>query len=1301
MQYQHAALISFWAGLMTEGISGILDRNRSGRAAVQRENDQALIHRLGPVFVDGLSMQKVPSLQIASYMALAIFISKGSLEDVAVMAFMEQTALHWTTETVRPGLVCLAIMAQHRSAKQLSKKITRSLLKIVDIGPLLVEIGQEQRVDKLANGLCLALVERFSKKGDSRGLSTILAILGSRILKDQQISVIFKTLLVTAHELDDNSDEDGSLRRELGSALIALSQTPGESGEVIQKVIQEMQFDIEQLEMKLDLSFRSRKLPETAQSDAVMGNGEAETKPLKDVGQALEELVATKGNISQCLAPQPGEIFDEFSHLFFAVVSQQASEPNLLEKFDRQPKLHRERAFELCTYFGFFIRIWCGPYPALARVAALDMVKTRLKNEETITADLQALIPYGIAALGDPSKRVRQAAAALITVLAETYGSLSSDAGVWGHDKLYGKGTKLNTLSSDVAARLLHLQVVPALEECIMDATLIATIIASAIETGKYHVKPDPSVEKKDHMSQSSRASLLSFLAAHTVATPVLLVKDRLLQSLNETKGVSGVTRTKVLLPALQWWADLSVEEASEKCKTEQLEQPTLDLRFVDVLVPSEVSGVRFVFECLKDPKKREREGLIQALFTRMRKMWPAFKDDSKFEVATQLLEISQEATTVDDEAASLVSAEAADLLRSVTLTTEILSSFLDTIKTGTKMITEPPPNKRRRTSSTEGNRGLVTQSSAELSQALRRITFVLQLVESSEPVNHPELLDGLFTALSELQHFRTVVGSELGYLQNLILRSLLAMMPAYKNNKTLKITAKGGYGDLLVNCIQKSSSPVVQNAALLLIASLATTAPNLVLHSVMPIFTFMGTSVLRQSDDYSAHVVAQTIKEVVPPLIASLRSGKKNPVAGASEILVSFTTAYEHIPSHRREDLFLALIETLGPSEFLFALAAMLVDRYGPSDALLQFVINLMNRFTLEVQMESLVKLWDLIADLFKPKPTISFQLLGSGEDGGEKDVEQIAFRQLSAFPTFLSSKKLRAEISKLVDQDDMEASEVRTQYSVLLESVLLLADQIKASKNLHARCGAALANLLNLLSISEFIKAVENLLGRPDMGLRQKVLRALEVRVDKESNTSATSRTSLLAFLPQLTAAIRESSDIRYKHTAVTCVDKIAEKYGKKDIEAVVAAAETIAGAHCLGQDDQRLRVMALLCLTSLVDVLQDAVVPVLPIAIPTTVKYLHDSIEGEVDTELHSACYGFLSSLAEHLPYMLSTHVDKILEFSNLSAEVVLDDEAKQSRISCLQFFAKQLAPKDIFTSYQKNWAHAAEAGYNVST
>ncbi|KAJ4268649.1 snoRNA-binding rRNA-processing protein utp10 [Fusarium torreyae] len=1304
MQYNYPALISFWAGIMTEAVSGILDKTRSGRAAVQSENDQALLHRLGPIFAESLVMKKVPSVQIASYMAIAVFVAKGNLEDIAVTAFMDQTVYGWTNETVRPALVCLAILAQYRSAKQMSSKTTKALMKVTDIGNLLVEIGQERRVDKLANGLCLALIERLTKKGDSRGLATIITVLGSSILKDKQIAVVFKSLILTAHRLNDDNDEDGALRRELGSALITLSQNTGKAGDTIQSVIEEVKFDIEELEMKLDLSFRSRRLPDTIKDDQEMANGNEEKKAPQDLGLLLKELSDRPESLSPCLLPQPSEIFDEFSHIFFSVVSESSQNSDLLSEFEMNPKLHRQSAFKDCTYFSFFIRIWSGPYPALARVAALDMVKKRLKAGDAGKTDLQALLPYCISALSDPSKRVRQAAADLITVLTGLYAPPvpSNGLDLWGEDGLYGKSKEIASLTSDVVAKILHLQILPTVEECVMDAEHITAVLRTSIEQGKYQSKPDPALDKKDHLSQPGRLSLLHFLASHIVNTPLILVKNRLLKTVNEVRGVSTTTRTQLLLPVLQWWASLSEDEATKLCSAERLEKSDMDNRFVDVVVPNDTAGLEFFLEFLREPEQREKADLIRAIFARIKKMWSSMKPDVKFMAAEQLLEISQE-STVSTDIKSVVSAEAADMLRNVRLTTDILAFFLDSIQTGTKMITEPPPNKRRRTSSSGGDRGLITQVTPELSQALRKVTFVLQLVENSDPVEHPELLDGLFTALSELQHFRTVVGSELGYLQNLILRSLLAMMPAYKANKKLKIDSSGGYGDLLVNCIQKSSSPVVQNAALLLIASLATTAPNLVLHSVMPIFTFMGTSVLRQSDDYSAHVVSQTIKEVIPPLIESLRQGQKSPVAGASDILVSFTTAYEHIPAHRRQGLFVALVETLGPQDFLHALISMLVDRYGSSDALLQFVVELLNHFSIQTQLETLVKLLDLIADLFKPKPGISFVLLGINEDRDnkdKKDLEEIALRQLSAFPSFLANKRLRAQIGGLMENDDMDSSRLRELYATLLENILVLADTVKATKTLHARCGQALSNHLNLLSIGEFIKAVENLLDRPDMGLRQKVLRALEVRVEQESNTDSASRTVLLAFLPQLTAGIRESTDMRYKHTAVTCVDKIAEKYGKKDIEAVVAAATTIAGEHCLGQSEERLRVMALLCLTSLVDVLQDAIVPVLPSAIPQAVKYLDESLKEDArDEELHVASYGFISSLAEHLPYMLSTYLDRILEVSNKSAEIELDDETKESRVDCLHFLAKQLEAKEIFSALDRNWESARSAGFSA--
>ncbi|KAF7545708.1 hypothetical protein G7046_g9501 [Stylonectria norvegica] len=1297
MQYNYPALISFWAGLITEAVSGILDRTKSGRAAIQSENDQALLHRLGPIFAESLVMKKVPSIQIASYMAIAVFVSKGNLEDLAVTAFMEQTVYGWTNDTVRPGLVCLAILAQYRSAKQMSGKVTKSLMRVPDIGILLSEIGQERRVDKLANGLCLALIERFTKKGDARGLATIMAIISSQILKNNQVAVIFKALILTAHRLNDDKDEDGALRRELGSALITLSQIPGQSGDVIQTVIEEVKFDIEELEMKLDLSFRSRSLHEP------ISNGEgavALAKPTQNLGDLIQELSSRPESLSDCLSPQPGEIFDEFSHLFFSIVSEKSQDSILLSKFEQIPQLRRQSTFKDCTFCSFFIRIWCGPYPALARVAALDSVKRRLKAGDAGKTDLQFLLPYCIAALSDPSKRVRQSAADLITVVTALYipPVSSKDMTTWGQGVLYGKATDTVVLGPDVVAKILHLQILPTVEECVMDPEHITAVLKTSIEQGKYQITPDPALDKKDHMALSGRLAFLTFLSTHIINAPLVLVKNRLLKSVNEIRAVSTTTRTQLLLPALRWWASLTEAEATKLCVSERLDKSEVDNRYVDVVVANDTAGLEFFLKFLKDPNQRENSDLVRAIFARIRKMWSSMKAEVKFMASEQLLDISQESSG-SAESKTVVPAEAADLLRNVKLTTDILSFFLNSVQTGTKMITEPPPNKRRRTSSTDGNRGMITQVSPELSQALRKVTFVLQLVENSEPVEHPELLDGLFTALSELQHFRTVVGSELGYLQNLILRSILAMMPAYKSNKKLTIDSSGGYGDLLVNCIQKSSSPVVQNAALLLIASLATTAPNLVLHSVMPIFTFMGASVLRQSDDYSAHVVSQTIKEVIPPLIESLRQGQKSPLAGASDILVSFTTAYEHIPSHRRQGLFVALVETLGPRDFLHALCSMLVDRYGPSDALLQFVIDLLSKFSIEIQLETLVKLLDLISDLFKTKPGISFVLLGISEDGDKKDVHNIALRQLSAFPTFLSSKKLKSEVSKLTDRDDMEASRVRELYATLLENVLLLADTVKSSKSLHGRCGQTLANLLNLLSTSEFIKAVENLLDRPDLGLRQKVLRALEVRVEQESNTDAASRAALLAFLPQLTAGIRDSNDMRFKHTAVTCVDKIAEKYGKKDIEAVVAAAATISGEHCLGQTEQRLRVMALLCLTSLVDVLQDAIVPVLPKAIPQAVAYLNDSLQGERDEELHVASYGFISSLAEHLPYMLSHHVDRILEISNQSAELDLDEDTNDSRVGCLNFLAKQLDAKDIFSAMDRNWESAQSAGFSA--
>ncbi|KAF3354038.1 hypothetical protein VdG1_00295 [Verticillium dahliae VDG1] len=1029
-QQQYPTLVSFWGGLMTEAVNGLLENARSGRHAVQKDNDQALLQRLGPVFGEALLMKKVPSMQIATYMAISVFAAKGHFDDGVLSAFMEQIVHGWSHETARPGLVCLSILAQHRSAKQMSGKVTKALMKVPDLGAVLVDIGRQQRADKLTNGLCIALVERLCKKGDDRGLPVIRAVLTGQVLQEKQIAVVFKSLVLAAHRLNDEIDPDGQ-------------------GDL----------DVEALEMKLDVSIRQQKVLQAPEDVDMTGTRPARA-PKLDLHAALERHAAAQEAappLPSCLSASPGDVYDEFGQLFLQIVAQSSEEPAFLTTFTQLPTLHRQEAATDCTYAAFFIRIWCGPYPTLARAAALDAVKQGFQAGNAANTDFQAIIPFCLVALLDSSRKVRRAAADLliqVEAMSPTAPAKGKKPRAWGGNGLYPDGVKVQAMEPEVVSKLLNDVLLPSLEECIMHEDFISTLL---------HASLDSSAKKADDkkaLSQSTRQSIFASLASHVVASPLLRVKSSLLALLNQIKGVSSVSRTKVLLPAFRWWAALTADEATVLCQNEQVDPSALHRRFAETVVANDQGGLEFLLSIIQDPASERRPELVRSSFARLRAMWAAMKSDTKSDVSRTMLDIYQNRRNTGDEQQqreqqqqqqqqSVVADEAADLLKNV-------------------------------------------YTPAELNKTLRDVTFVLQLVEGSDPKAHPELLHSLFDTLSELQRFGVVVGSELGYLQNLVLTSLIAMVPAYKTDKKLKIDSSGGHGDLLANCLQKSTSPIVQNSALLLIASLATAAPDVVLHSIMPIFTFMGASVLRQNDDYSAHVVNQTIKEVVPPLMESLKKGKRNPIAGATELLVSFVTAYEHIPSHRKQDLFVSLVDTLGPEEFLFALLAMLVDKYGSGPSIASFAADLLAVYNAEVQLHTLAKLLDLISDIFKPRPALSATLLGVGDELAERDVNTVALQQLSVFPSLLSGRKLRKEIGILTERDDMETSKMRELYATLLKDTLALAETVKPTRALHECCGSALANLLNLLSIGEFIKAVENLMDKTEIDLRRKSLEA-----------------------------------------------------------------------------------------------------------------------------------------------------------------------------------------------------------------
>ncbi|KAK2630269.1 hypothetical protein QTJ16_001089 [Diplocarpon rosae] len=1266
----YQALLTFWAGIMTEAVAGMLDKSRSGRRGVQLQNEQAVILRLLPTLNEGLSMKKVPDLRIGCYMVLSIMASKGGLEDKILTAMMEAVVLGWTEETTLPGLVCLSILAQHRSAKAISKKLTKELMRVPDLPNLLLELSEHRRVDRLTYGLCMALVERIRKTQEVSSLPLVQQLIGTQLLSDAQIAVNVKALILIAHEMNLSSTTHQDMRSHLASVLVSLSGSSGRLGSVVRGVLGDTDIDIDDLELKLETTLRHLQAPPPPNEDVVME----------------QSCSAPTHSFSALLQQLPTKTVNEISFLAFIL---SVSNPADLNSFDDLPILRRQSASENTLYLSFYMRTWCGPYPVMARASALQMASRCVSDDKNSNVDFQAVVPYAVAALGDSATKVRRAAAELLVALSKLYPAgpeakkKSKPYSCWGDNDLYGTGEGIQDLawlSTDVASRLLGEIIIPSLEECILDRKHVESVFEKALNSARS--SETPKKQEAGRLSQAARTSILTFMAKHVIHTPLAVVKLRLLSSLNQVRSVAGTTRTKFLLPALRQWLDISATEALKRCQEEQVDVAELDSQLLATVAANDKEGVQYLTSIVNGEIASARPALMEATFRRLRAMWSSLKGETQLSTARMLMDVAQLSPDAMDETREAASTGAAELLRTTTLSTDILSLFLDQLSSAAMVADKPPATKRH---------------SKEITAAVRKTTFVLQLIDSSEAGKHPGLLKGLFSVLAELQHLKAQVSSELAYLQGLALGNLLALLKTHKADPSIKLDYGAVRVDLLVDCVQKTSSPQVQNAALLLIASLADAAPEIVLHSVMPIFTFMGSSVLRQNDEYSAHVINQTIREVIPPLISSLRKDKEDPVTGAAELLLSFVAAYEHVPQHRRKPLFSSLVQTLGAEDFLFALLAMLVDKYGVTENIKTFASDLTGSFGVEIQLQSAVKYLELVTDILKPKPSYSKALIGAHE-GNASDPQQIALDELTLLPHLLSQKRLVSQTGKLLSQDDMNAARVRDLYSALLESILALADDVKAKKRLHYACGDVLESLLGLLSTSEFVRSVEGLLDRPNEALRRKVLRSLEVRVEQESPSDAVSRTAMLSFLPQLTAIIRQSDDVLYKYTAVGCVDKISEKYGKKDLEAVSAAAETIASSHCLGQSDSRLGVVALLCLSSLIEILREGIVLVLPAAIPMALKYIEANVRADDESQkLYNAGYAFMSALAHYLPYMISgAYLDKLLEISNVSAEANLNDEADESRVQCMQLIAKQVEAKIMFAALERNWEQASTSG-----
>jgi U3 small nucleolar RNA-associated protein 10 len=1253
-RHHSSALIGFWASVTAQAVNGMLDAAQSGRPAVRTQKIEDVLLRVLPVLQDALSVKDVAELYMASCMIMTILATKAHLDDRVLDAMMEAVSGAWMNETLEDGLLCLSVLAEEKNLLEQPAAVTKSIMGNEQAVATLNRLGERHRTGKLILGTILAITKSKQQIEDPTLLWTLSE---NAALDHHHYEVLSRELLAG---LNDNSSTQLSKNKQR-ALLQHLSATPAIS-QYVQLAAKQAGKDIKQLGLNV---------VEPPQPEAMVIDEptpvESDETPAVDFAQITRDLPKLSGG-NEAVSFVAPTLANDKVQAFVDAFQSAAQDQAIFDQLLQLPALHQKEASARPEFITALAATWTTSKSAVTRTKVLTVATETVSRSKTL--DFQVLTPYVLAALGDVNQTVRQSAARLVLAICSNFTSGAKT--VWCKDSIYGKqSANVHHLTSADAGKLFSDIISPVLEDCILDPTFLARNVAEQLN--------------ESDIKSATRSSICSSIASHAVVTGNSEVKLGLLTLVARFGKVASQARKESIVPYAKDQIKKSVDGPVEQALARCLSHRTTD-----------------EIDTLQEVAQHGKNGFASMAFKRLRELFSNIKPQSQFTVADFLVEqgVGPENDNNDDDNSR--SAAAQEAIREAPLSGDVLAHLLDTLPTPATLQDQERPSKRRRTSKSNTDEPKNVDR-AQLDIALRKLTLTLELVEGVTNSKHaepmPQLLKGLFHLLSEVHRWRLLADSDLVYVQSLLLGDLLSTVNGLEVSSA-KLDRSVLRTDLIVEALRSTNSPQVHNTALLLISRLATLAPETVLHSVMPLFTFMSTNTLRQADQYASHVVNMTVESIVPPLAASLKKGGRDLIQGASELLLSFTAAWEHMPLHRRLATFKHLVQTLGEGEALYAIVAMLVERYRQDNTLPAFVKELCNACKVDTQLLAVRQYLNLLQEACKPRRPVADAILGFGDKNPEQVKESIVVL-FDGLPIILANPGLRKRIATEMQKSDEAAEEVRKVYGDILERIVSFSS-IRPGKGgvdvqdprIAAANERALEALLGLMPTEEFIEASAGLMQTGSEAVRTRVFTSLTERVGSAKQSNMALRSVFIDALPNCTAFLVASQPISVRRAAIECVDGIAEKYGKLDRAACADAAEVVAGEAALGTAEGGLRVTSLLCLSSMVESLAEDMLGLTPVVLNKALGFLEGSDAKEV-SEMRDAVFTFLNALLDTLPFTLSaTYLDRAIVAAAKSVQT--DGE----RVWAVQQFstlaAKKIAFPELTTSLSRVWETVAQTG-----
>ena len=775
LRLDYPALLSFWASVTTEATASMLDQARSGRRETQTQRQEDVIMRVMPMLNDALSIEGIADLRVGCYMILAIISSKATLGDEALGSIMEAVVLGWE-KTSHAGLICLAVLAQKRRVPHLPNRVLKALLTLKSLEGDLKVLKQQYSVDKLVLGIVFGVVDGLRKaprgndRGKSRGSSKIdpsdqvYNLFEADLLNRSSVTKSIEYMLsIIPDEVSDQSQisNDPSPPTELVLRLAASDSVGKFVRDNVQRSISR-HAKLPQSIRALDNSIQPTEVSDT-DDDPPSVMLAANKDSFDSVMMSVESL--GKDEVSFLSDSEP-TVFPPLSEAFVLAFAS----PSGLRRFRGIPVLGEALAMKEPLFFSFFICLWCSSRSAQVRTTAVAVVSDYLAKTDLVS-DVQMLLPYLLYALMDPSRNIRQSSKNLVLLLASKYrkSKEKSEKGpqktILGQGQIYG-AEKFDGqpvwLKFDEVTKFLNDVLVPHLEECLLDANYLPESLATSLNDGSQRSKAN----NDKRMKTSVRKAVFAFLCSQVTHTPLYNVKLRLLTILNHVKKVGTLTRAEALMPLFTRCVEKNEAELRNGCIKDRIEPEQYVKALLGILSPADQDSIVALRNAIGPGMRCKAPLLSVAAFQRLRNLWSAIDPELQSTLAETLMEICvQEA---DSESALAEQDDAAETLETVELSSASLMAFIESLPPLINHLEDSSPAPKKRKTS----HGSSPSDALTVKDALRRITIVLEIVSASRPERHPVLLKGHFQLLAALKGYRNLSGSELGYLEIMILNN-------------------------------------------------------------------------------------------------------------------------------------------------------------------------------------------------------------------------------------------------------------------------------------------------------------------------------------------------------------------------------------------------------------------------------------------------------------------------------------------------------------------------------------------------